>query len=404
MITIKRSSSKLLFRVALTVTAAVLFSLNSAHAQKASEIYPRGSKMLIGLYDAQPGIDTLQKQGWNLAQSYGPNPWFKDMAKSTGIPTMSIYDLPGDLNKRQPPSTSSIVNWMNSQKYRNPYAWEFPEELNPYTTNETAVLKKFSDVVQQYDTQRRPRFMYVPSHVNEARIKKTVPYLDLVGMSVYRYGSRPPAWIRWRMETTIKAIYDSGRSVGPNYRGVQKTPIAVMELFRYYSFQIPATYDQAIHDIWAALVAGARGIMIFSHSRINDDSRLKETWRGYRKAVDDLLAHDLDTVLLWGSQEDSANIRVVSGPAYTDYFYTYPSKTEKIRLPSVGMREIDHGGYKYLFLVNSNQNGVVVEISNLKNALNYGEILFSNTTHSINSNRMFRWLNPYEAMVIKIKL
>lgn len=388
----------------LSFFSVAFFSLEPARAQRASELYPRGTKMMLGLYDTQPGIETLQRRGWNLAQSYGPNSWFLSMAKSTGIPTMSVYDLPGNLNKRQPPSTSSIVNWMNSQKDRNLYAWEFPEELNPNTTNETAVLKKFSDVVQQYDSQRRPRYMYVASHVNESRIKKTVPYLDLVGMSVYRYGHRPPPWIRWRMETTIKAIYDSGRSVGPNYRGGQKTPIAVMELFRSYSYQIPFSYEEAVHDVWAALVAGARGIMIFSHSRINDDSRLRETWSGYRKAVGDLLAHNLDNVLLWGSQENSANLSVKSGPAYTDYFYTYPSKTEKIRLPSVAMREIDYNGYKYLFLVNSNQNRVVVEISNLKNALGYGEILFSGTNHSIKSNRMFRGLNPFEALVVKIKL
>jgi len=54
--------------------------------------------------------------------------------------------------------------------------------------------------------------MYIPSHYTETQVQFYVPYLDIIPASAYAdYAGQPHAWVRWRMEETISAIYSGPR-------------------------------------------------------------------------------------------------------------------------------------------------------------------------------------------------
>lgn len=175
----------------------------------------------------------------------------------------------------------------------------------------------------------------------------------------------PPGWIRWHVEEMFAAIEQVGATVGPDHLSGQKTVVACLELWAQPGVRPVMTPADAHHDFWAALTAGAQGIMIFSWSRRNDDPSLTEVLAEYRSCVAELTGtQGLTDALLFGTVDDGVSTTVLSGPTEAESFVPFDVDAT-ITMPSVNTRVIAHGGNHYLLCSNSTDTDVQVRIDGL---------------------------------------
>ncbi len=135
--------------------------------------------------------------------------------------------------------------------------WDLPEELRYFRPAEFAIVQNYSTWTRAYDPQLRPNFMYIPPHYTQEQVRNYVRYLDVVSATAYAdHLGFPHAWVRWRMEETIRGINLDGASIGADYLNGQKTPIGIVQLFKLADAVIP-TPEQTYHDFWQLIASGA---------------------------------------------------------------------------------------------------------------------------------------------------
>jgi hypothetical protein len=239
--------------------------------------------------------------------------------------------------------------------------WDItPEELRPWDQQEVLLLKNATEAIKQADPEKRPVFMYFPGHYTGKVMGQLAVYLDIVGKGMYtNYSSmkNTRSWCRWTMEQEIEAIKLSGNKTA--------IPIAVTEMFQ----QPPAAEIKLIdswvrHDVYSALVAGAKGVLIFSASKRKDFSARKEYLNAYFKVCRELNGPmKLGQVFLFGKPMSDISLTITDGPQTVPFKY----KTAKVELsyPSVSMADIAYNNSRYVFLVNTADKPVDVVVGEL---------------------------------------
>jgi hypothetical protein len=239
--------------------------------------------------------------------------------------------------------------------------WDItPEELRPWVQQEVLLLKNATEAIKQADPKKRPVFMYFPGHYNGNTMSKLAVYLDVVGKGMYtNYSSmkNTRSWCRWTMEQEIEAIKLSGSKTA--------IPIAVTEMFQ----QPPAAEVKLIdswvrHDVYSSLVAGAKGVLIFSASKRKDFSARKEYLNAYFKVCRELNGSmKLGQVFLFGKPMSDISLTITDGPQTVPFKY----KTAKVDItyPSVSMADIAYNNSRYVFLVNTADKPVDVVVGEL---------------------------------------
>lgn len=231
-----------------------------------------------------------------------------------------------------------------------------PEELRYWRKNEIAYLEVAADAIRQADPLKRPVWMYDPGHRDAAGLAHTVKHLDICGKGMYTNysGQRENrVWVRWTVEQEIKAIEQANRSA---------IPIAVPEMFQQPPEELlPMIPRWVRHDVYLSLMSGAKGIVVFSGWRRPKFSAFDRYYEAYAQCIRELNGPlHLGQVFLFGERRHDIRVRVVRGPSRIATAHKEP-----VGFPPVAVFDVAYEKDRYLFLANSSNEPVRVDVQGL---------------------------------------
>ncbi len=402
--------------VCATMVAALLVCGALAWAQTPpgpdDAVYPEGKRFPLVLYSIHTPEEFAEagEAGWNVGHRYNFDHSYLDLAGQNGW--LSLAHLTGKMKIEAPAATAgdeptavdgqaanpeeagatgekpkpterpqteeeAAADITLMAAYENLAWWDLPEELRYWRADEYDMVKNLSAWTRKYDPRQRPNFMYIAGHYSAEAVEKYVEYLDIIGTGIYtEYSHQPRAWVRWRMEETVRSIELAGREIGPDYRNGQRTPIGIPMLFCTIDRMSVMVPQEAYHDFWSCIASGARGIAVFSYWHKRDVPTLQKTWElGYKRAAANLMgAGGLDQAILFG-ETVPLQVEVIKGPSMTPTFRPYGIE-EDLSLPSVNVLAKSHEGMLYVISVCSHDRPVTARISGLPEGIERLEVLF----------------------------
>ncbi|MFP3903168.1 MAG: hypothetical protein ACLFWB_02880 [Armatimonadota bacterium] len=418
-------------RQALALLAAVAFLITAicgVCAQVADDpdlVYPQGHKFPLGLYSISSAEDlqVAGEAGWNIAQTYnmkenflqtvaGVEGWHalahlrgrttdplpqkadddEDAAadtRGTAANTEEAGETGARIEDTERPQTKEEAGAdIQRLAAHNVVAWwDFPEELRYWKEPEYDLVKNLSAWTREFDPKKRPNYMYQPGHSSAERVAKYVPYLDIIGVGTYtEYSHQPRAWVRWRIEETIRGIKLAGHEIGPDYLNGERVPIGLPMLFYSSDDRFDViTPAEAYHDFWSCIASGAKGIFVFSYWHKRDLGILQKTWeRGYMRAAEQLTGGDLDQAILFGD-DYPLDVEITEGSPRTVTFRPY-GVDEDISFPSVNVLAKRYEGTLYIITVSSRERPVSARISGLPEGIEELRVLFEDRSEEHGGN------------------
>jgi hypothetical protein len=324
-------------------------------------------------------------------------------------------DLRGLTDEQVRASIRREVQQALADEHADSIAWWYlqPEELRYWRKHEIRYLEVAAETIREVDPRGRPVWMYDPGHRNAAALAKTAPYLDILGKGMYTNYSGmvdQRVWCRWSIEQEVRAIEDSGSDA---------IPIAVLEMFQHPGRHVEALAGDeeaavatirrwARHDAYAALVAGARGMVIFSlRQRETGDLHFSGAihdayYQTYADVAGELTGEPgLGDVFLFGERRDDLSVEVLSGPSTQTLEY---QRNEPVEYPTVGLANIAFGRARYLFMVNSSGEDISAVISDLP----YGDDitvrdLFTGKTFPLGEGELMFDFGPWGVQALRIE-
>jgi hypothetical protein len=310
-------------------------------------IYPAGDRFPVAMYEATvEDLGLLASHGVNLVQSYdstADGSWqaWAAAAAAEGLsvvgPVASEEEfaaLAGDA------TLAEAIAW-----------WSLPEEQRYWYPDEMATVTTLADAIHAADS--RPVFMYIPGNYAASDIANYVPWLDLIGAGAYaEYSGQPHVWVRWRAESEIEAIESMGHDLD------ERTPLGLPGAF--VSELGTPTEEEAIHDVFASIVGGARGIFPFAwyHAVYDEGSTADEglLWAAERlggvDGVGEWILHGEEVELDWsasGETEITLN----------------PEGVGEETVPAQAVRAWSRYGTVVIVAVNSSESPVRIGLSGL---------------------------------------
>ena len=248
-------------------------------------------------------------------------------------------------------------------------AWWYvrPEELRYWRPAEMRYLEVAARTIRQTDPKGRPVWMYDPNHRNERALRETARHLDIVGKGMYtNYAGMKNSrvWCRWSIEQQVRAI----AAANPD-----AIPIAVPEMFQQPDAEDIVLIDSWVrHDVYAALVAGARGVVVFSAARRRNFTAHEAYMQAYLDVHRELCGEmNLGQVFLFGQRRGDLEVHVTDGPQSVKMVYPSGSVRESIEYPSVSFLNAAYGSERYVILVNSAEEPVEAMVVGLP----YGRVM-----------------------------
>lgn len=321
--------------------------------------YPQGKAFPLGLYSIG-SVEEMTKEkpwGWNISHTYGMKPEFLDVSKQGGM--LPLVHLDEGLEAQVKQSIRDLAA-------RGPVGWwDFPEEMRHWRKDEFDIVKNYAAWTRECDPGKRPNFMYLPNHYTADAVAKYVPYLDIIGVGAYtEYAHMPRAWVRWRMEETIKGIELAGAKIGANYLQGEKVPIGIPMLFYNPDVMDVISPGEAYHDFYSCLAAGARGMLIFSYWHKRDQGMLHASYDAYARAAGEVSGPvGLGQALLFG-EELKVACEVTKGDART-WSFQVTNVPQPVSFPSVNARAVRYQGKVYVVAVNSSEDAVEAKLTGL---------------------------------------
>ncbi len=359
-------------------------------------VYPRGNAFPLQLYSLQPDADVpgVAANGWNIGHRYGwaqvSNPVAGESSLNALMQTFAQSDmqglphLPDYRNKDRKGAVyytewarADMANWIQAiAPNRNIAYWDLPEEQRYWKPSELQIVKDYSAWTRANDPLQRPNYMYIPWNYTAAQVSHYVPYLDIVPASAYAEEARQPhAWVRWRMEETIRGIQQAGATIGRDYLHGQKTPVGIIELDRSKWGTAP-TPAETNHDFWQLIASGAKGIFVFSYFHRNDDKgALIPNWNLLQQDAAEVAGSELGHVILKGTPVTGVTTSVLSGPSQTVSF-TPPGYTTSFQFPSIHLMVQQWHRSTYIIAVNSTDQPVTARLSNLPTSSGSAKVMF----------------------------
>ena len=265
-----------------------------------------------------------------------------------------------------------ILEWDGAEQI----AWWYlrPEELRYWRAGEIEYLEVAAETIRKTDPRRRPVWMYDPGHRNAAALAYTAKHLDIVGKGMYvNYSGMMDqrVWCRWTIEQQKEAIAAANPGA---------IAIAVPEMFQHpgrYKDELlrdeaallPLIRDWVRHDMYAALISGAKGAAVFAviARPRNDPPFSGQIHRAYYDTYATISreltgALGLGQVFLFGQRRDDLEIEVTRGPATVTLEYRSHAP---VVYPTVAHLNVAYDGARYLFLANSSSHTVNVRVDGL---------------------------------------
>jgi hypothetical protein len=237
--------------------------------------------------------------------------------------------------------------------------WDInPEEMRFWKKNEMLCLKTISGAIREADPLKRPVFMYEPGHLDAKALSKTAVFQDLCVKGMYtNYSGHKDSrvWCRWSAEQETEAVKISGRK--------DIVPIALAEMFEQPAeADIPMIDKWVRHDVYSALAAGAKGVMVFS-ARIRPGFTAREKYIGaYLNVCRELNGPlKLGEIFLFGEKKNDITAAVAEGPEKIEF----ENAGQPLTLPSVSMACFARDNARWIFIVNSSGERVSAAIGGL---------------------------------------
>ncbi len=297
---------------------------------------------------------------------YGPPPprTLLDHAAATGLAV--VYPLgftsipePEELDTELSAQVASVVDHPAIGMW-----YVLPEELKPWDAQALRYLARIADSVRTHDPHRRPILNYQPNHREAPALATASASLPTVTRGAYTnyVGAREQrAWVRWSAEQLATAATD------------QRTPWIVLEMFE----QPPAERLHMIptwvrHDVYASLVAGARGILVFSGWPRSGFAAYEDYLAAYSQVATELNGSlGLADPLLRGHALPGPLVQVLDGPAGV----RVSTAQRELVYPSVSTKTLLLGGIVWTYLVNSASERVVLQLRDAEPGCPYTSVL-----------------------------
>ena len=366
-----------------------------ARKYNGDKIFPQGRIFPVGFYGLNLGRD--KPKGLTLIGPYGRQENI-DAAKKHGLKCTYTISLPMKFHDKQPLELTPeeirrrIREQVKAVAGHSEIAWWYlaPEELRHWRKNEMTYLEAAAKAIRQADPLKRPVWMYDPGHLNAADLAHTVKHLDICGKGMYTNYSKQResrVWVRWTIEQETKAIEQANRSA---------IPIAVPEMFQQPAEQLlPMIPRWVRHDVYLSLMTGAKGIMVFSGWRRPKFPAFDRYYQAYAECIGELNGPlNLGQVFLFGEGRNDIRVRVIRGPSQVT-----TAREKPATFPSVSILDVALGKDRYLFLANSSNKPVRVEVQGLPRTPIVAENLFEPADKRL--VRPGRWEPDLEPLEIK---
>jgi len=227
-------------------------------------------------------------------------------------------------------------------------AWYLlPEELHERDSSHLEYLRVATAAIRAADPLGRPILSYSANHRDAGRLAPIVAELDIATKGAYANfaGYRDErAWVRWSI-AELEAAGDKPAWLLPEM------------------FQDPDGADAATiaawvrHDVYAGLVAGAEGVLVFSGWRRPGFDRYDDYLDAYREVAQELNgAPGLGAVIANGQPCSGEPIEIVGGPREVEIHASGATHT----LPALGRLDRVHDGLRWTFLVNSSADALIL--------------------------------------------
>jgi len=332
---------------------------------------------LIGPYGRQGNIDAARKHGLQCTYTISLPMKFHDKKP--------LKLSPDEIRER-------IREQVEAAASHPEIAWWYlsPEELRYWRKNEMTYLEVATDAIRQADPLKRPVWMYEPNHRNAAALARTLKHLDICGKGMYtNYSGQRESrvWVRWTIEQEVKAIEQANRPA---------IPIAVPEMFQQPPEELlPMIPRWVRHDVYLSLMTGAKGIVVFSGWRRPKFPAFDRYIQAYSECAREINGSlNLGQVFLFGEHRNDIRVRVIHGPSQIATAHKQP-----VVFPSVATLDVAHGKDRYLFLANSSNEPVRVEVQGLPRAPITSECLFEPSGKQI--VRPDEWKPDLEPLEVK---
>ncbi len=237
--------------------------------------------------------------------------------------------------------------------------WDItPEELRYWIPNEAEYLKTVYEAIKESDPQKRPAFMYEPGHRTAGALAKLLPWQDLSAKGTYlNYSGKKDqrAWARLSTEQEVEAIKKANRP--------EVVPLTLPEMFQQpKDDELKSVRDWVRHDVYCALVNGAKGVLVFSASRRPNFAARDRYLQAYLEVCGELTgAKQLGQVFLFGKPMHDLECTVVEGDAEV----VLKERGQEVTYPAVSMANYSWENRRYVFLVNSSTQNLKVVVSGL---------------------------------------
>ena len=313
------------------------------------KIFPHGRIFPVGFYGLNLRRD--KPEGLTLIGPYGRQQNV-DTAKKLGLKCTYTISLPMEFHSKEPLELTPeeirrrIREQVEAVAGHSEIAWWYlaPEELRYWRSNEMTYLEVAADAIRQADPLKRPVWMYDPGHYDAADLAHTVKHLDICGKGMYtNYSDQRDSrvWVRWTIEQEIEAVKRANPSA---------IPIAVPEMFQQPPEELlPMIPKWVRHDVYLSLIAGAKGMVVFSGWRRPKFPAFDAYYQAYASCAREINGPlNLGRVFLFGQKRHDVRIRVLAGPATVT-----TSHDEPVEYPSVAFLDVAYGRQRYLFVANS---------------------------------------------------
>lgn len=237
--------------------------------------------------------------------------------------------------------------------------WDItPEELRYWVPDEVEYLKTVYETIKENDPLKRPAFMYEPGQRTAEALAKLLPWQDLSAKGMYlNYSGKKDqrVWARFSTEQEVEAVKKANRP--------EVVPLALPEMFQQpKDNELKLIRDWVRHDVYCALVNGAKGVLVFSASRRPNFAAREKYLQAYLEVCGELTGpKGLGQVFLFGKPMRDLEFAVVEGPAET----VLKDRKGEVKYPSVSMANYSWENRRYVFLVNSSGQSLKVIVSGL---------------------------------------
>jgi hypothetical protein len=324
----------------------------TASDPSADAVRPGPARTLpFGLYSASASaFPELARNGFTIVGPWyvpAPDRALLDAASESGLSVVfpvgdprgrdtGVFDLPHaevqatiGARVREVVDHPAIVAW-----------YVLPEEVRDWDARELGYLEAATEAIRAADPQRRPILSYQPNHRGGEHLARVLAPLDIATKGAYTNfaGHRETrAWVPW--------------SIDELERTSDRDPWLVAEMF-----QDPVDADRATiaawvrHDVYAALIAGAKGVLVYSGHRRPGFSAYDDYLGAYETVARELngpLA--LADVLLAGKRCRAAAVEIVHGATEV----TFEGNERAQHMPALGRLELVHAGAHWSWLANS---------------------------------------------------